>query len=266
MAGREAKPAGGEATRVNVRTATTADGDRIATVARDSLGASYGEFVEAEAIDRLVEELYAGDGLAALLRDRTVEFLVAEDDGTVVGFAHGAVVTERPLAAELYWLHVAPDRRGERISSRLVGRIQDRFRDRGARVIRGMVLAGNEAGAEFYAAHGFEQVDSRAVDVGGESHEELVFEKPIGDAPAEGIVEAIAGPEGAELYVNYGESERGLKAPLFVVYGDADLTSRYGFVCGNCESLDVTMDSMGRIRCEACGNERKAARWDAVYL
>lgn len=250
---------------MNVRDATTGDREAIETVARASFDESYGSFVEDEAIETLVSNLYGPDGFGERLGRQSDLFLVAEDD-EIVGFAEGALRSERPLAAELYWLHVAPERREEGISDHLVGQFQDRVRDSGAVVIRGMVLAGNEDGADYYRAHGFEHADTRAVDLGDQAQEELVFERPLGDEPDEQIVEAIVGSDDQELFVAYSESERGHEAPFFAVYSDDDLTQRYGYRCGNCESLSVTVDSMGRVRCENCGNYRKAARWDAVYL
>ncbi|MFC7177250.1 DUF5816 domain-containing protein [Halosegnis marinus] len=62
------------------------------------------------------------------------------------------------------------------------------------------------------------------------------------------------------------DSDRGSKGPLYVVYSDERREDRYGFSCGNCGALVVSMDSMGRMECEECGNVRKATRWDATYM
>lgn len=252
---------------MNVRDATIADREAIETVARDSLAASYGSVVDAAAIDAIVAELYGPDRFADRLAGRSDLVLVAVDEaGELVGFVDGALVNERPLTAEIYWLHVAPARRGEGVSDHLLGQFYDHARDRGARRVRGMVLAGNEDGVAYYAAKGFDRVDAREVAVGGQSHEELVYERALDTEPGNQVVEAITGPEGRNLFVTLSESERGRKAPFFAVYADGDLTDRYGFRCGNCDSLAVSVDSMDRIRCENCGNERLAARWDAAYL
>ncbi|MGM0592613.1 MAG: GNAT family N-acetyltransferase [Halobacteriota archaeon] len=251
---------------MEIRTARQTDRSEIASVARASLTDSYSHFVDESTIDTVVDQWYADEWLAELLDDAAETFVVAEDDDEIVGFAHGAVVEERPRAAELYWLHVTPSKRGERIGLKLLGHIQDRFEDSDATVLRGMVLAGNEAGAGFYTAQGFEQSETRTVDIGGEEFEELVFERSLGEEPAEQIVEPAPAPDGRELFVNYSESERGARGPFYAVYLDRELEDRYGFCCGNCESVETPMDSMGRIRCANCGNKRKATRWDASYL
>ncbi|MFB6210646.1 MAG: DUF5816 domain-containing protein, partial [Halobacteriales archaeon] len=48
------------------------------------------------------------------------------------------------------------------------------------------------------------------------------------------------------VYVATDESERGSKGPFFVVYTDDTHETRWGFRCGNCETLNNAMDTMGR--------------------
>jgi ribosomal protein S27AE len=70
---------------------------------------------------------------------------------------------------------------------------------------------------------------------------------------------------GERVYVDRTAAERGSKGPFYVVYDSATAESRYGFRCGNCESLATAMDTMGRIQCTACGNIRKPDEWDAAH-
>ncbi|MFB6125971.1 MAG: DUF5816 domain-containing protein [Halolamina sp.] len=69
------------------------------------------------------------------------------------------------------------------------------------------------------------------------------------------------------LYVDRGAGEVGSKAPFYVVYGAEAATEedRHGFLCGNCETMDNAMGTMGRIECNACGNIRKPEEWDAAH-
>jgi hypothetical protein len=72
--------------------------------------------------------------------------------------------------------------------------------------------------------------------------------------------------EGGEtVYVDRTRGERGSKGPFFVVYTSPDRETRWGYVCGNCESFDNAMDSMGRLQCNVCGNLRKPDEWDAAH-
>ena len=67
------------------------------------------------------------------------------------------------------------------------------------------------------------------------------------------------------VYVDRTETERGSKGPFFAVYATADRERRWGYLCGNCETFDNAMDTMGRIVCNACGNVRKPDEWDAAH-
>lgn len=71
--------------------------------------------------------------------------------------------------------------------------------------------------------------------------------------------------DGETVYISRTEGTRGSNGPFFVVYRSPEGERRYGYLCGNCETLDNAMDSMGRIECNRCGNLRKATEWDAAH-
>ena len=78
-------------------------------------------------------------------------------------------------------------------------------------------------------------------------------------------METVTGPDGESLYADPSSGTRGQKGPFFIVYTDERATSRWGFLCGNCETLDNAVDSMGRIQCNQCSNRTKAEEWDAAH-
>jgi hypothetical protein len=78
-------------------------------------------------------------------------------------------------------------------------------------------------------------------------------------------MDAVTGPDGETLYVDPATVERGSKDHFYVVYLDADRTTRWGFWCANCETLDTAVDAMGRIECNRCRNLHKAEEWDAAH-
>ncbi|MGQ4557153.1 GNAT family N-acetyltransferase [Halobellus sp. GM3] len=250
---------------MNIREAHAEDQSEIATVARASLSESYGHFLSQETIVEVVEEWYSPERIERLLEDDAERFYVAEADD-IVGFVQLVVVEADPLTAELHWLHVSPNFRGEEIGLRLLGRAQDAAESAEAAVLKGFVLEQNETGVRFYEANGFERAGARTVDIGEETYEEVIFEKSLDGSPRERVVEPVAGPDGADLFVDFSDAEHADKASFYAVYEDRDFRERYGFQCGNCDSLSVAMDSMGRIVCNRCGNKRKATRWDASYL
>ncbi|WP_129113299.1 DUF5816 domain-containing protein [Halegenticoccus tardaugens] len=71
--------------------------------------------------------------------------------------------------------------------------------------------------------------------------------------------------DGTAVYVDRATGERGSKAPFFVVYATDAGETRWGYLCGNCETVDNAMDTMGRIECNVCGNIRKPEEWDAAH-
>jgi hypothetical protein len=77
-------------------------------------------------------------------------------------------------------------------------------------------------------------------------------------------VDARETDDGATVYVAREEGERGVEGPFFAVYTTPERDRRYGWCCGNCGSLAVGMDTMGRIECPDCGNYRKPTEWDAT--
>jgi hypothetical protein len=74
-----------------------------------------------------------------------------------------------------------------------------------------------------------------------------------------------AGPDGERLYVDTADAETGAEGPFYVVYRGRDADRRWGFYCGHCESFSTAMDSMGRIKCNDCGNLKKPDEWDAAH-
>ncbi|SFR60947.1 DUF5816 domain-containing protein [Halogeometricum limi] len=78
-------------------------------------------------------------------------------------------------------------------------------------------------------------------------------------------LEDVETDRGKTVYVDRSEGERGAKGPFFVVYVTENRETRWGYFCGNCDSLDTAMDTMGRVECNVCGNIRKPDEWDAAH-
>jgi ribosomal protein S18 acetylase RimI-like enzyme len=240
------------------REATPGDAPAVREVARESLHASYDDLLGEETVTAAHENWYDED-LRADLGDDDLLFVVAEDDGEAVGFAHTHLRGEE---GRIQWLHVHPDHRGAGVGSRLLEHVQDVLAARGVEEVSGEVLADNVAGNEFYRDHGFVLRDQYAVSVGGR----LVAENVYDDATAAAVdLEPVDAPEG-ELYVDMSDEHRGRTGPWYPVYRSADGSRRFGWYCGACRTVDNAMDSMGRVVCNACDNARKPERWDAAYL
>lgn len=251
---------------MDIRDATTADIDGIRAVAAASLAASYGHALDQKIIDAAIDRWYDREQLAEELTDDDAVFVIGLEDGTVVGFAQSHVVERRDIVGRIDWLHIDPDYRGGGLGKQLLARVEQELVDHGVNRLEGRVLKANEAGGEFYAEHGFEHVGTRQVDIADHSFDEELYTKFPDEAGSQVLVESRTGPDGEQLFVAYDESNRASKAPFYQVYRTREYEQRYGYLCGNCESFDVAVDSMDRIECNDCGNRSKPTRWDAAYL
>jgi diamine N-acetyltransferase len=250
---------------MEIRKATDADIETISSIAHDSLSSTYTDFLDEETIDDAVEQWY-GDSFTDDLDDDHALILVVERDGEVIGFSQSELVGQRYDTGRLLWLHIGPDARGDGIGVRLLVRTREKLLEEGAEQVQCFVLEDNEGGNQFYSDHGFEQADQREVEIGSKTFTENVYvESELESGDEWNAIDALE-VDDETVYVSYGEAARGSKAPFYGAYETEDQASRYGWFCGNCDSIDNTMDTMGHIECNSCGNRRKATRWDASYL
>lgn len=250
---------------MELRSATTDDGDAIRDVAHRSFRASYS--LSPRDIDGLVEEQLADDALAGRIDDTDAVVVVAEHEGEVVGFVDGAVADG---TGELRWLHVSPEDRGLGAGLELVERARTELSGDGDAALRIRVLAANSEGTAFAEHLGLERVDRTEVDFDGESFVENVYstdsrgEETTHDPsdPTVDVPETVT-VDGDELTVT-NERVPGDEAPFFVLVRTDG--GRYGFFCSNCGSSDPTVDELDRVKCEECGNLHRPDDWDDAYL
>lgn len=246
---------------MEVREATPADGEEIRSVATASLRETYVDPLGEDIVEHAADEWYTPGRLDDRFADEAVAYLVADTDDGVVGFSESEL--DGDAAAAIQWLHVHPDARGDGIGVELLEYTDAALRERGAARVEGRVLAANDVGNEFYRDHGFSRTGDVELDVGGETHTEHRYVKlPTGGTE---LTERRETDDRA-LWVAFDERERGSEAPFYAAYGSEERTDRYGFYCANCESANTAMNTMGRVTCNNCGNERRATRWDAAYL
>ncbi|EMA50123.1 acetyltransferase [Halococcus salifodinae DSM 8989] len=252
---------------MKLREATRDDGEAIRRIARDSMEASYS--LSPRAIESAITEWYDTDGIATKIDEPDALLLVAEDEGEIRGFSESDLVTDGGNG-DLLWLHVDPAYRGEGIGTELFEATREALFDMGASQLRAKVIEDNAEGNDFYEDFDFEMVDTDEVEIDDETYVENIYMK-AGTAAADSEPDIAEGPvttpDGQEMYVNEEEVERGSKGPFFTSYTQPDFGEehKYGYFCANCETLDNAMDTMGRVKCNDCGNLRKATRWDATY-
>jgi len=245
-----------------VREAKPADASAIRSVARSSLLGSYTGALDDETIEEAVEEWYGGERLADLLEMETEHFLVAEEGEKIVGFAELTVSDATDVGA-IQWLHVDPGHRDSGIGSELLAAAEEKLEAQGVERIEGAVLAANVDGINFYDDHGYVRGADQQTNIAGETFTERRYLHFPEDRPA-ALMEARQTDDGT-FYIALDEHEMGSRGDFYVAYTDVKRTEKYGYYCDNCESIDTSMDSMGRIVCNDCDNKHKASRWDAAW-
>jgi hypothetical protein len=88
---------------MDIRQANADDVADIRRVARESLAESYGHALDEDLIDSVVGKWYGSDDLSSDLADDDTYFVVAEDDGELVGFVQSYVVSRREIVGEIDW-------------------------------------------------------------------------------------------------------------------------------------------------------------------
>ena len=242
---------------MEVREAKPNDRPAIRDVARRSLQASYS--LDPKAIIGAIEEWYDENRLRNLMEDDNKVLLVAIVDDQVVGFSDSEVTGEN--TAEILWLHIDPDYRGEDIGIQLYKATKNHLASLGTPSLRGRVLADNPGGNAFYENRGLVKVGEEEVTIDGTPYVENVYAQVEAER-----MEEMTLDDGTTVYVDHGNEETGSIAPFHVVYTDRSGEDIFGYWCSKCESLANAMDAMGRIQCDECGNARKPTRWDAAYL
>lgn len=240
---------------MKVREATEDDGPTIRSIALRSMEASYS--LSPSAIEGAIRQWYGVDSFAEKLEDDDVVLLIAEEDGDPVAFSESVLVDDR---GDIHWLHVAAMYRGQGIGHQLYEETRQQLEDAGAETIRGLVLSMNSEGNRFWENRGLTKVGEGTVEIDGTAYVENIYV----EADSVGLQPTVL--DDRELYIDRNDSERGSDGAFYTVYTDEDRQNKYGYYCGSCENLVTSMDSMGRLQCEECGNQLKPTRWDAAYM
>jgi GNAT superfamily N-acetyltransferase len=247
---------------MNVREATEGDVEEIHDIARQSIQASYS--VSPTAIDVIIEEWFDVRTMEDRLDDSVIA--VSEIDGDVVGFAEGDASEE-----EFLWLHVHPEERGRGAGTELFEWMCETLREQSATDPRVRILAENSEGDAFVTRFGYERVDQRDIDFGGETWRVHVYaavpENEQGSTLSEPEdVPSKISADGEEIFVDSDDQIPGDVAPFYPLYHDEDAEEQYGYYCSNCDSSVEAVDELDRIKCTDCGNVHRPDEWDEAYL
>ena len=159
---------------MNFRHARPDDTEDVQRVAERTWESDYPNVLNRENVEGVVNEWYDTETVREEMDSEDSIVIVAEDDGKVVGFAHGVWARRTGHILRLY---VDPDRRREGTGQELLATIRDSLLQRGSDRIQAMVLAGNDHGNDFYREAGFEKIDEGEAIIGDETYTENVYRR-----------------------------------------------------------------------------------------
>lgn len=159
---------------MKIRHARSDDVAAIRRIAEETWDADYPEILHRENVDEVVHEWYDDESIREEISKEDSVVVVAEEDGEILGFAHGIWARRTGHILRVY---VHPDQRGEGVGGDLLAALRDALLKRGSDRVQAMVLAENEAGNEFYRQAGFEKIDEGETIIGGESYTENVYRR-----------------------------------------------------------------------------------------
>lgn len=144
-----------------LRPASAADAPAIAALMRDCFTATFGHLYAPEDLSAFLDGLTL-ERWRAEIADAAFAFLLAEEDGRLVGFAklgpHSLPVTPTGPMIELRQLYLAADQHGGGLAQAMMDWVIATARQRGAGELFLSVYVDNHRARRFYERYGFATV------------------------------------------------------------------------------------------------------------
>lgn len=132
--------------------ATEQDIPAIQFAAAESWRATYQAIYSPDFIEAFIGRAYSAESLRRVIGSTQSVFVVAREEGSVVGFSHAGY---GPRGAELYRIYLRPAWWGSGVGDLLLQRTEQWLRDEGYPGYGCFVHARNDVGRRFYVKHGF---------------------------------------------------------------------------------------------------------------
>ena len=160
---------------VTLRIPTVADAEAIAALMATCFTATFGHLYDPADLASFLDGLTLGRWRAEIA-DPAFAFILAEQDGTPVGFfkmgPHSLPVTPTGPMIELRQLYLLASQQGTGLAARMMDRVIATARQRGAAELFLSVYIDNHRARRFYERYGFEEVGIYAFMVGNHRDED----------------------------------------------------------------------------------------------
>ena len=148
--GNAAKP------RIEIASATEDDIAGIQLTAAQSWRAAYADIFTSDFIESFVGRAYSTESLRRVIHSTQSTFVVAREDGEIIGFSHAGY---GPRGAELYRIYLRPAWWGSGVGDLLLAHTEAWLREEGYPGYGCYVHRRNAVGQRFYAKHRFVRME-----------------------------------------------------------------------------------------------------------
>ncbi|MES2456091.1 MAG: GNAT family N-acetyltransferase [Bacteroidota bacterium] len=154
------------------------DIESIQDLANRTWWKTYAGYLSPEQIEYMLDQMYNRGVLLSQFQEGYV-FLMAEDNGTDLGFASFSVLDSDKKIYKLHKLYVLPETHGKGLGKLLMNEVVNLIRNQGGAFLQLNVNRNNNA-AEFYQKAGFVIKETMDLDIGnGYLMNDYVMEKAL---------------------------------------------------------------------------------------
>ncbi len=167
------------------RTPDIAEAAQVAQLGHDTFVESFDHLYSAEDLALFVGQVYQADGIAAELQNPKLRYLIAEDDGQMVGLCKigfGVTLDYDPgdrQVVELKQLYLHHAAHGTGVGQTLMDWAIEQARAAGADEMLLSVYSDNPRAQRFYIRNGFTKIADTYFMVGNQRDDEYLFLRPI---------------------------------------------------------------------------------------
>jgi ribosomal protein S18 acetylase RimI-like enzyme len=144
--------------RIVIDAASESDIPGIQLTAAESWRAAYTGIFSPDFIEAVVGRAYSTESLRRVIHSTQSVFVVARDEGAVVGFSHAGVASRN---AELYRIYLRPAYWGSGIGERMLAHTETWLREEGYAGYGCFVHGRNAVGRSFYERQKFRRMPER---------------------------------------------------------------------------------------------------------
>ena len=137
----------------------------VQSIANQTWPSTFANILSTEQIDYMLHWMYDQPQLESQV-ERGHTFLIAEENGTAIGFAGFELFYLEESKSKLHKLYLLPSYHGKGIGKALLQEVARRMREAGQQSLTLNVNNDNQKAIDFYRSQGFVEVYKEVIDIG----------------------------------------------------------------------------------------------------